>query len=162
MQVTEYLLSQQYRYTLSVFLAESGTHNLPQLSHADLLRLVGVAHGSHVHTLLVSRSEAGSGCLAAGILEALAHVEGSVAPTITAGCQTDEQPAASTALLSRLAAIEEEYQERSKQVEVVAAQSVEARVAACQQECERRYAAQLQAELSKLKEEDLQIGRAHV
>ncbi|GAB4816945.1 hypothetical protein N2152v2_003991 [Parachlorella kessleri] len=37
--VTEYLLRQEYPYTLSVFLAESGTHKLPQLSHADLLRL---------------------------------------------------------------------------------------------------------------------------
>lgn len=50
--VSEFLLAQRHTYTMSVFLAETGSGGLPRLGHADLLRLLGVLPESKVHALL--------------------------------------------------------------------------------------------------------------
>lgn len=161
-QVCEYLLGQQYKYSLSVFLAESGTHKLPALSHADLLRLVGVAPGSKLHSLVLARSAAGDGsggcggCLAAGIVEALPHVE-ACAPTLSAACQTDEPPA--VVLTARLAAVEREFLQRSEAVERQSARVLEERVAECQRACEARYAEQLRAQVARVREAEVGAAR---
>lgn len=128
-----------------MFLAESGTHKLPQLGHADLLRLAGVAGGSKAHQLLLAAAGE-SGCLAAGLVGTLAQLE-ACAPLNSVGCQTEEQPAASTQLLARLGQIEGEFRQRSSQLEAQLAQSAEERVAEVQRECEARFAAQLQAQV---------------
>lgn len=149
---------QQYRYTLSVFLAESGAHKLPQLSHADLLRLAGVVPGSRVHALLTARSAAGGGSLAAVMVEALGALE-SAAPTVSTGAQTEEQPAASAALLARLGAIEAEFAQRSAALEAASARSLEERMAEFQRSCEARYREQLAAEVARVREGEVAVVR---
>ncbi|KAL4425468.1 hypothetical protein ABPG75_009484 [Micractinium tetrahymenae] len=54
--VSEFLLAHRYTYTLSVFLAETGSGALPRLGRADLLRLLGVLPESKVHALLTGAS----------------------------------------------------------------------------------------------------------
>ena len=63
--VAEYLQSRRHKYSLSVFLAETGGEALPQLSRADTLRLAGVPPGTHVHDLLLAhhgQSRGAGGC----------------------------------------------------------------------------------------------------
>jgi oral-facial-digital syndrome 1 protein len=107
--VCEYLLIQQHKYTLSVFLSETGSGALPQLSQADILRLVGVLPDSKVHALLTGGGSGGVGsvlssgaeggaasaagapprsrCLAESMVEALGSL-GSRVSTHNAACQT--------------------------------------------------------------------------
>lgn len=54
--VCEFLLAQRHTYSLSVFLAETGSGALPRLGHPDLLRLLGVLPESKVHSLLTCGS----------------------------------------------------------------------------------------------------------
>lgn len=173
--VAEYLLARQHRYSLSVFLAESGSGSLPQLSRVDLLRLVGVAPESRVHTLLAGGSPNYEGCLAEGMVAALGVLGGAVS-THAAGCQTEGDEVAvcsggrgdttggatliSTQLAQRLQQIEEEYRQRSTQVEATAAVALEERMAAFQRECEGRCAAQLQVRLAAARDSEVAAARA--
>ena len=114
--VCEYLLAHQHKYTLSVFLSETGSSALPQLSHADILRLVGVLPDSKVHALLTAGSGSGglpsggaeggaasaagdpphSRCLAEGMVAALGSL-GSHISTHNAACQTSDAEASNGA-----------------------------------------------------------------
>jgi oral-facial-digital syndrome 1 protein len=114
--VCDYLLAQQHKYTLSVILSETGSGALPQLSHADILRLVGVLPDSKVHALLTAGSGSGglpsggaeggaasaagdpprSRCLAEGMVAALGSL-GSHISTHNAACQTSDAEASNGA-----------------------------------------------------------------
>jgi hypothetical protein len=186
--LAEWLLTQRYRYTLSVFLAESGSSTLPRLGRADLLRLVGVLPESRVHALLMSggskRSSGSSGddsqdqeprsssspdvSLAEAMVDALGLLGGHVS-THAACCQTDGPgrggggsaigAISSQQLMQRLQAIEEEYRRKSSCLEQAAAQSLDERVAACQRECEARYAAQLAEQLAAARQSEAAAAR---
>jgi hypothetical protein len=183
--LAEHLLAQQYRYTLSVFLAESGSGTLPRLEHADILRLVGMLPESKVHALLSCGGRATSGAggshgepggvpedphqapasLAEAMLSALGRLGGHVS-TAAAGCQTDAcgsdgsgcgapGPLPSRQLLDRLQQVENEWRRKSSAAEKTAVLALEERMAAYQRECEARCAAQLREQLAALREGEL-------
>lgn len=176
--VAEHLLVRRLKYSLSVFLVESGSGALPQLPCADVLRLVGVLPESSVHTLLMAapghkggsdESDASSSSgsppalsLAERMVAALGALGGRVT-TAAAACQTGEDSGAPSPLQlgQRLAAIEDEYRRKSTQLEAAAAERLEQRMAAYQAECDTRCAAQLQDRLAALREGELAAVRGH-
>lgn len=185
--VGEYLLARGHAYSLSVFLAESGSGALPQLGRADLLRLVGVAPGSRLHTLLAGPG-AGEACLAEGVVAALGELGGETSTNAVATASSNATAAAapackaegagqgssqggaapasgsgvlsSTQLAARLQAVEDDYRQRSAQAEAAAAAVLEERVAALQRECEARYAAQLAERLAAAREGEIAAARS--
>lgn len=159
--VSEYLATRSFRYTLSVFVAESGTQALPSLGRADLLRLAGVAPGSEVERLVDAASARGS--LAGGMLAALARLsaEGAAAAAADVGCQTvSVAPGGKLALVARLEGIEAEYHAKSAALEAKGAASLEQRVAAFQRECEERHRLAFERKLQAVREGELAAARA--
>lgn len=159
--VAEFLLAAQHKYSLSVFLAETGSGALPQLARADILRLIGVLPESRVHALLTAGSPDSGGssataapCLAESMVAALGTLGGRVS-THTTAAQTDSDGSgdgsgapSSCQLAQRLQQVEEEYRRRSGQLEAASAEALETRMAAYRRECEARCEAQLQERLA--------------
>lgn len=102
----------------------------------------------------------GAGCLAAGLLEALAALEAcGPPPAITTACQTEEAPAGGAALAARLGAIEAEFARRSAALESAAARSAEERVAEAQRAAEARFEARLAEEVARVRGAELGAAR---
>lgn len=184
--VAEFLLARRHTYSLSVFLAESGSASLPRMPRADILRLVGVVPESKVHALLASsggsvegggdgaagHAEAEADCLAERIVAALGELGGRVTTSATA-CQTDAGwdgcgvdagdvalvLPASQHLAARLAAVEEDYGQKAAALEAAASASLEERLAGYQRECDARCAAQLAEQLAALRAGELAAVR---
>lgn len=99
--VSEFLLAQRHSYTLSVFLAETGSGTLPRLGRVDMLRLLGVLPGSKVHALLACGTsvQAGAGRSAAEGSAATTGAGGMDAPAVDAGESLAERMVAALGVL---------------------------------------------------------------
>lgn len=183
--LSEYLQAQQYRYTLSVFLVESGSSSMPSLCHSDILRLIGVLPETRVHSLLTCCSISSAGdsrssssgssrpdcvgksgplSLAECMVEALGSLGGRVV-TRSSACQTVEgsdgggAAPSSHQLKQRLQSIEDQYSNKRSLLNQAAEVGLEERMAAYRRECDLRCTAQVEARLAALRQGELAAAR---
>lgn len=162
--VAEHLAASGHKYALSVFMAESGSGGLPRLGRADLLRLLGVLPGSHVHALLTQEvssstqyaaaATAGTdgsapastqpASLAEAIVTALGRLGGHIS-TAAAACQTGDSAAGSNCTLASGGA--------------PSSQELAARLAAIEEEYRRRSTQQEAASAAALEERMAEFQR---
>ena len=161
----EHLRSMGYKYSLSVFLPESGVNTSPPLSKLEILQVLNIRKGHAFYTKLAStlgemkaplleQKTNGNNTLISAILEGL-ESSSTVHDSFT---QTDDGNTPSERLLKRLDDVEYSYRQQ-QQLQATgqgSSASVEDRLIQYQRKVDRKAKEEIAAEIDRIKSVEIQ------